>query len=109
MNVVRVERCCAGFGNEVPHPVSFRYDLVHDGLRELVLQFENVLVFALIRSREQVIAAADIDELSSDTQLISRFADAAFHYGADIQFRANVADVFVLPLEPERRRPGDHT
>jgi len=55
-----------------------------------------------------VIAVRDVDQLRRDAQPVPRLAHAPLEHGADAELLADPADVEVLSLECECRRPRRH-
>src|SRR5262245_42524222 len=80
-------------------------DRLDDRFDDLVLDGEHVSHLAVVALGPDVIAVGDVDELSGDAQPVPGLADAAFEYGRDAQFLADVSNVDLASAEPERRRP----
>ncbi len=58
------------------------FDRSDDSLSDLVLQSEDVIKLTVVEFGPYVIACAGIDELSSNSNLVSRLAHAAFNHVA---------------------------
>src|SRR6266567_3732580 len=56
-----------------------------------------------------MIAVGDAIQLRGNTQPVTRLADTAFEYGADIELPADLADIFVFSLEGESGSPRHHS
>ena len=79
-----------------------------DGLRDLVLDGEDVIEVAVEPFGPQVIARRSVDELRGDPHALPGLSDAALQHVADIQLAGDFTDGYRPPLERERRVAGDH-
>ena len=89
-------------------PPQLDFEHIHDGLRDLVLDREDVGHLAIVALRPQVAAVGDGDQLRGHAQAIARLPHAALQNVRDAQRIANTADVFILALESEGRGPRRH-
>ena len=76
-------------------PLDTQGDLksVGDRLRDLVLDREDVRHFAVVALRPEMVAVADLHELGTDPQPISRLAHASLQHRRDLELRADLGEV----------------
>ena len=78
------------------------------GAGDLVLHLEDVRQVAIVGLRPQVVAVGRANQLSADAQHLAALAHAALQHVGHPELAGDRADVFVLALERECRRAGDH-
>src|SRR4029078_6076180 len=78
----------------------------HNRLRDIVLDRENIFDLAIVSLRPQMISVRNVDELARYSKPVAHFSDTALEHGRDLQLSSDLADVFVLSLEGERRCSG---
>ena len=90
--------CLAGLRDEL------HLQRTGDGLRDVVLNGEDVGQLAVVPFRPQMIAVLRVDELCRHADPASRAADAAFENVRDAERLGDPADVLFLAPEGEGRR-----
>jgi hypothetical protein len=88
--------------------VELRLDGGHDGLRDLVLDGEDIGQRAIVALRPDMAAGGDRIELGGDSHAIARLADAALHDIAHAEFAADLGEMDGAVLVDERGVAGDH-
>jgi hypothetical protein len=83
------------------HPEGF-----DDRLGDLVLDREHVLHGAVVTIRPQPVAVLDADQLGGDSQLLSRFANAALEHRRHAQLTSDLPDVQTGPSHLEGGSSG---
>ena len=73
---------------------QFRFQRTSDILRNLALNAEDVLQFAIVRFRPKIGIVLRIDELHDDANAVAGFLHAAFQHRGHTQFRCNLAQIF---------------
>src|SRR5436190_23430148 len=74
---------------------ELEFEFLHDGARDLVLNFENVLELAIIALGPQVRLIGNADELCGDSNASARFANATLQHVPDAKL---LADVFKIQI-----------
>ena len=74
-----------------------------DRLRDVLLNGEDISHLAIVLLRPEVIAVGDVDQLRGDANLVADLAYTALENRRDLELAADLADVFALGLERERR------
>ena len=77
-----------------------------DGQGDLVLDVEDVAIFAVEPLRPEVHPRPGVDELGRDAEEVPGLANAALEDGPDAQLPSDLADVELHVLEGERGRAG---
>ena len=73
---------------------------------DLILHREDVVEFAVVGFRPEVVATGDVDELCGDTYLVAGLAHRALEHGCHVERIADLDDVVFVATELERRSPG---
>ena len=79
---------------------------VHDGMRDLVLDIENIPHLAVISLRPELVSIRRIDQLRRDTHAVAGTAHAPFEDVLDIEPGADFADIQILAAQRKRGGPG---
>ena len=77
------------------------FQAIGDGARDFVLDFEDILEFAIEAFGPEVVAIGDIDKLGHDADAVAGFANATFENGFHIEAFADNAEIDVLAFEGE--------
>ena len=82
-------------------------ELLHDRLRDLVLDGEDVGQIAVVAIGPEMRPVLRIDQLRVDADALARLSDAAFENVGDVEAPAHLLHVGVLALVGEGRIPRD--
>src|ERR671911_2724857 len=77
-----------------------------DVLCDLVLYGKHILQLPVVTLGPETVSISYIDELHDDPEPVTGLPDTPFQHGTHAELVPDVADVLILPLVGERRRPG---
>ena len=77
---------------------------LHDRLRDIILNREDILQLTVVALGPQVISISDVHQLRGDAELVPHLPYTALEHRRHLELAPDVADVFAPALERERRR-----